>query len=226
MQPCHTSVLSSFEFEQNSELHGCYSARTYVIVLGRDGMVSKHTWLLQDRTSAWYTLLMSIINRGFKGRPDQGRRLPPGQTAVDEWPVLTYGPTPRIATSNWALAIEGEVSKPVVLDWDAFNRLPKTQMTTDIHCVTRWSRLGMPWEGVSIDELIAAAGGLTSNAKFLIASSYGGYTTNVPVADVTNGQALVATMADGQPLPAEHGGPQDYSCRTCTFGKARNGYKS
>lgn len=149
---------------------------------------------------------MGIINKGFRGKPHD-KRLPPGQSEVDEWPVLTYGPTPHIDPREWSITIDGEVNHPVTLDWDTFNALPKTQKRTDIHCVTRWSRLDMPWEGVSVDELIAAAGGLKDEARFVTASSEGGYTTNLPLADVVNEQALVATVADGQPLPAEHGGP-------------------
>jgi DMSO/TMAO reductase YedYZ molybdopterin-dependent catalytic subunit len=105
------------------------------------------------------------------------------------------------------LLVDGEVAKAIKLSWAEFNQLPRTNLTTDIHCVTRWSRLGMQWEGVSIDELIKLAGGLTDDGTFLIASSYGGYTTNLPVADVTRGQAMVATHADGEPLSPEHGGP-------------------
>lgn len=153
-----------------------------------------------------YTVRMGLINDGFTGRRSR-KPLPPGQSEVTRWPVLTYGPTPQISTKDWTLTIDGEVNQPLTLDWQTFNALPKTQLLTDIHCVTRWSRLGMPWEGVSLDDLIAAAGGLTDNAHFLIASSYGDYTTNVPVADVTNNQALIATHAHGEPLTAEHGGP-------------------
>ena len=150
---------------------------------------------------------MSVVNPGFQGNRDQKRRLPPGQTEVLRWPVLTYGPTPRIGTEDWRLAIDGEVNEPLVLDWETFNKLPKTTLTTDIHCVTRWSRLGMEWEGVSLDDLIMAAGGLTDQAMYLFATSYGDYTTNLPIMDVTGGQALVATHAHGEPLTAEHGGP-------------------
>ncbi|HYH74958.1 MAG TPA: sulfite oxidase-like oxidoreductase [Candidatus Saccharimonadales bacterium] len=150
---------------------------------------------------------MGIINKGFTGRPNSSKRLPPGQSVVERWPVMTYGPTPRVATSNWLLVIDGAVKKPVTIDWETFNKLSKTTQKTDIHCVTRWSRLGMEWEGVSLDELVALAGGLTDDAHYLITESYGGYTTNVPITDVTNDQALIATHAHGEPLTAEHGGP-------------------
>lgn len=150
---------------------------------------------------------MSIINIGFGGKRDEDRRLPPGQSQVKNWPVLTYGATPHIDTKNWELVIDGEVNKPITLTWDQFMELPKTTMNTDIHCVTRWSKLGMEWRGVSLDDLIMQAGGLTKKARFLIATSHGNYTTNVPVGDVTDGQALVAFQAQNETLPDEHGGP-------------------
>jgi len=151
---------------------------------------------------------MSIINKGFvgKGGANEGR-LPPGQTQVTSWPVLTYGPTPRVDTKTWTLTLDGAVNKPITLNWEEFNALAKTVLKTDIHCVTRWSRLDMPWEGVSLDDLIGLAGGLTADAKHMIATTVEGYTTNVPVRDVINNQAMVATMADGEPLTPEHGGP-------------------
>jgi len=150
---------------------------------------------------------MALINPGFRSPEHRDGHVPPGQSVVTSWPVLTYGPTPYIGPGRWSLSIEGEVKQPVTFNWREFNELPKTTMHTDIHCVTRWSKLGMQWEGVSIDELIKRAGGLTGRAMHLIAACYGGYTTNVPVEDVTNGQALVATHADGAPLTPEHGGP-------------------
>lgn len=151
---------------------------------------------------------MSIINKGFIGKGGvDGKRLPPGQTQVTSWPVLTYGPTPHVDKNMWTLTIDGAVNQPITLHWDEFTMLHQTTLKTDIHCVTRWSRLDMPWEGVSLDDLIAAAGGLTPDAQFLIASTIEGYTTNLPVHDVLNNQALVATKADDQPLTPEHGGP-------------------
>ena len=150
---------------------------------------------------------MAIVNQGFEGKRGQRKRLPPGQSEVIRWPVLTYGPTPHITTQQWRLTIDGEVRKPLTLDWQAFTALPTTTLTTDIHCVTRWSRLGMEWRGVSLDELIMAAHGLTDEARFVIATSYGDYTTNLPVEDVLDEQALIATHAHDEPLSDEHGGP-------------------
>jgi DMSO/TMAO reductase YedYZ molybdopterin-dependent catalytic subunit len=150
---------------------------------------------------------MAIINPGFKSPSHRDRRIPPGQSVVSTWPVLTYGPTPLINTKEWRLEIDGEIKKPLGLNWQEFNDLPKTTKETDIHCVTRWSKLGMVWEGVSLDELIKLAGGLSSKANYLIASCYGGYTTNLPIEDVINGKAMIATRAEGKPLTPEHGGP-------------------
>ena len=101
---------------------------------------------------------MAIINPGFRSPQHRDGHLPPGQSLVNGWPVLTYGPTPRIPTDQWTLEINGEVNKPITLNWETFNALPAAVMDTDIHCVTRWSKLGMYWEGVSLDELIRQAG--------------------------------------------------------------------
>lgn len=151
---------------------------------------------------------MSIVNKGFTGKGgDSHKRLPPGQSETIRWPVLTYGPTPHIDLEKWSLTVDGAVNKPVTFNWKDFNKLPKTELTTDIHCVTRWSRLGMVWEGVSIDELVGLAGGLTNDAKFLIAETVDGYTTNIPARDVLNNLAMVATKAHNEPLTADHGGP-------------------
>jgi DMSO/TMAO reductase YedYZ molybdopterin-dependent catalytic subunit len=152
-------------------------------------------------------MAMAIINPGFHSPKIRRPQVPPGQSVVVTWPVLTYGPTPHIDTNEWQLEVKGEVKKPITLNWAEFNNLPKSRLHTDIHCVTRWSKLDMDWDGVSIDELIEQAGGLTKNANHLIAYCYGGYTTNLPIEDVTGGKALVATHADGEPLAPAHGAP-------------------
>lgn len=151
---------------------------------------------------------MSIINPNFRGnQQNRQERLPPGQSEVLQWPVLTFGPTPKADLATWTLTIDGEVNKPLKLTWPEFTSLPTTSTVTDIHCVTRWSRLDMPWEGVTLDELIARAGGLSDRAKHVVAYCDGNYSTNVPVADLINGQAMIATKAHDVPLSAEHGGP-------------------
>src|SRR4030088_1663028 len=150
---------------------------------------------------------MGFISRGFKGRwrdPAQGDRLPPGQYLVRDFPVLSAGPTPRIALSTWTFSLTGEVDEPRRWTWDVFQALPRETITRDIHCVTKWSKLDTVWEGVSVDTLLE---GVETAAEYVMAFSDGGYTTNLPLDDVTGGKAWVAFAYDGAPLEAEHGGP-------------------
>lgn len=136
-------------------------------------------------------------------------RLPPGQYLTEKWPVLHAGDVPSYTPglAGWDFRVYGEVERPLTLTWDELDELPRETVVQDIHCVTRWSRFDMEWEGVSVDELIALAGGLAADARFVIAETFEGYTTNLPVADVINNKALVATHADHEPLTPEHGGP-------------------
>jgi DMSO/TMAO reductase YedYZ molybdopterin-dependent catalytic subunit len=150
---------------------------------------------------------MGFISRGFKGRrrdPAQGDRLPPGQYLVRDFPVLSAGPTPRIAPSTWTFSLTGEVDEPRRWTWDEFQALPRETITRDIHCVTKWSKLDTVWEGVSVDTLLE---GVETAAEYVMAFSDGGYTTNLPLEDVTGGKAWVAVTYDGEPLEPEHGGP-------------------
>lgn len=149
---------------------------------------------------------MSIINFGFSGKRTNPK-LPPGQSEVKGWPVLTYGATPHIDTASWTLTVDGEVNEPFTIGWKEFLALPKHIMQSDIHCVTRWSKLDMEWEGISIEKLVEKAGGLKTGARFIVASSEGEYTTNLPIKDVMRDQAMIAFMADGALLTDEHGGP-------------------
>ena len=152
---------------------------------------------------------MAKITRGFagRGRTERDPRLPPGQydTGTD-WPVLTAEATPKLATATWTFAVEGLVEHPVTWTWDEIHALPPSTYEGDIHCVTTWSKLGMTWNGVSVDTLLAAAVPLPS-ATHALAISHTGYTTNLPLADVTGGKAWVAWEADGKPLATAHGGP-------------------
>jgi DMSO/TMAO reductase YedYZ molybdopterin-dependent catalytic subunit len=133
-------------------------------------------------------------------------RLPPGQSPTLKWPVLSVGSTPRVETSNWLLSIDGAVRKPYVLDWDALTSSPQVDWTGDIHCVTRWSKFGMRWRGVSVSDLLERAE-LLPDASHLMAHAYGGYTTNLPLADVLEHPAFIAHEVDGAPLDRDHGGP-------------------
>ena len=150
-----------------------------------------------------------FISRGFVGRPRQAgadNRVPPGQHVVTDFPVLSAGPTPRTPLDRWTFTIEGLVSEPVTWTWDEFLKLPSQTFVVDIHCVTKWTKLDTRWEGVSLDTLFEHVD-QDPQARFLIAYSDGGYTTNLPLPDVVNGQAFVAYRYDGGPLAPEHGGP-------------------
>jgi DMSO/TMAO reductase YedYZ molybdopterin-dependent catalytic subunit len=132
--------------------------------------------------------------------------VPPGQHLVDDFPVLSAGPTPRITTDEWSFTLK--VGPRVVKrwTWDEFNALPKTRQTRDIHCVTTWSKLDTEWEGVLIDDILAAAGFAPPTA-FTLAHTFDGYSTNVPTTDLVDGKAMVALRYGGEPLEADHGGP-------------------
>jgi DMSO/TMAO reductase YedYZ molybdopterin-dependent catalytic subunit len=150
---------------------------------------------------------MNFISRAFHGRPrEQGQtgRLPPGQYLVRDFPVLSAGPTPRTPLADWTFSITGEVDKLKNWTWDEFRKLPTETITRDIHCVTKWSKLDTVWEGVSVDTLLD---GIETSAEYVMAFSDGGYTTNLPLEDVTGGKAWVAFNFNGAPLEAEHGGP-------------------
>lgn len=147
---------------------------------------------------------MGIVSPGFSGRRRAGQRLPPGQYLVTDFPVLSAGPTPRVDTGSWRFRLTTETGQVRDWDWAAFRALPDEEFTVDIHCVTKWSKLRTTWRGVSLDTLLADA---QTSARYVLAHSYGGYTTNLPLADLRDGQAWIAFEHDGQPLPAEHGGP-------------------
>lgn len=147
-----------------------------------------------------------IISRGFRGRRESETteaRVPPGQYATRDFPVLSAGPTPRTALERWDFSIDGTEAKRH-WSWEEFRALPTENIKTDIHCVTRWSKLGTAWEGVSIDTLLD---GIDHGAEYVSAWCDGGYTTNVPIEDLTGGKAWIVFAYEGDSLPAEHGGP-------------------
>ena len=131
-------------------------------------------------------------------------RVPPGQYVVDDFPVLSAGPTPHTDLEQWRFTLNGAVDTEVTWSWEEFLALPSETVTVDIHCVTKWSKLGTVWTGVSVDRLLDD---VETSAEFVSAFSDGGYTTNLPLEDLTDGQAWVAYAFDGEPLEAEHGGP-------------------
>jgi DMSO/TMAO reductase YedYZ molybdopterin-dependent catalytic subunit len=150
---------------------------------------------------------MGIVSRGFRGRRRDDAaagRVPPGQYVTDDFPVLSAGPTPHTRLEEWDFTIAGEVDELQRWSWEDFRALPSESFTVDIHCVTKWSKLDTVWEGVSIDTLLD---GVETAAEYAVAFCDGGYTTNVPLADLTGGKAWVAFDYDGEPLDPEHGGP-------------------
>lgn len=142
--------------------------------------------------------------------PDTRRanRIPPGQSRTKKWPILDAGGAPAIDLTKWRFAVGGLVKKPTEWTWDEFQTLPRVQVFSDFHCVTRWSRLGNTWTGVSTRTLVDLAGGLQSGANFAFVRAYdSGWTTNLPATDLLAEDALVAFLHDGEPLSEEHGGP-------------------
>src|ERR671933_97301 len=151
-----------------------------------------------------------FIARGFHSRRGAAPpgHLPPGQYETKDFPVLSAGPTPRTPLASWDFTIRGLRGDAVRWTWDELQALPHETPTVDIHCVTKWSKFGTTWEGVSVDTLLAAAADQgVGGGSYVLAFCDGGYTTNLPLADVTGGKAWVAFQYDGAPLPPEHGGP-------------------
>jgi DMSO/TMAO reductase YedYZ molybdopterin-dependent catalytic subunit len=133
-------------------------------------------------------------------------RLPPGQSATLKWPVLHYGSVPKFDPATWDLEIFGLVAEPVRLTWAEFSKLPRTSITSDFHCVTRWSRFDNHWEGVGFRDILALVR-LLARAAYVLVNAEQGYTANVPLMDLDRDNVLFATHHDGQPLTPEHGFP-------------------
>ena len=148
---------------------------------------------------------MAIISRGFSGRGSaKDKKLPPGQYVTTDFPVLSAGPTPHVPLDKWEFTIDegGKVLRR--WDWKSFRDLLAETFTVDLHCVTRWSKFGTTWEGVSLDALLAD---IKTNASHALVHSYGGYTTNLPLPDLQNMQAWIAFKFEHEELAPEHGGP-------------------
>ena len=150
---------------------------------------------------------MGFISRGFHGRRHAIEappgRVPPGQHLVGDFPVLSAGPTPHIRQETWDFALAGAVTQSKRWTWTQFLALPQETVTVDIHCVTSWSKLDTHWQGVSLDTLLAQ---VAYDVPYLTAFCDGGYTTNLPIADLTNGKAWIVHTYEGAPLAPEHGG--------------------
>jgi DMSO/TMAO reductase YedYZ molybdopterin-dependent catalytic subunit len=148
---------------------------------------------------------MSIVSPGFRGRRRaEEPNLPPGQYLTEDFPVLSAGPTPRVPLTEWEVAITTEAGQAHKWSWAQLRALPSETITVDIHCVTKWSKLGTAWEGVSLDTLMRD---VETAAEYALVHSYGGYTTNLPLEDLLDGKAWIAYRYDGDDLAPEHGGP-------------------
>ena len=150
-----------------------------------------------------------FVSRGFVGKrrqPESANRVPPGQYVTSDFPVLSAGPTPRARLDQWSFTIEGLMREPVKWSWEEFLKLPAQKYIVDISCVTKWTKLDTHWEGVSVDTLLEHVE-LDRKAMYVTAFCDGGYTTNVPLPDLINGQAFIAYQYADKPLAPEHGGP-------------------
>jgi DMSO/TMAO reductase YedYZ molybdopterin-dependent catalytic subunit len=147
---------------------------------------------------------MSVISRGFRRRRELEPTLPPGQYLTEDFPVLSAGPTPNVGPDEWTFTVTTETGDRHQWTWAELLALPTETPTVDLHCVTRWSKLGTTWRGVSLDVLLAD---VETTADYVMALSYGGYTTNLPLEDLLDGKAWVAFEYEGEPLDPFHGGP-------------------
>jgi len=140
------------------------------------------------------------------GREQHGDRVPPNQRVTEGWPVLSYGSTPRVDLKDWRFVVAGAVEDEVSFTWDEFNALPQTTLTNDIHCVTGWSKLDNEWSGVLFKDVMERIRP-KPEARHVMVHCHGGYTTNLPLADLQEEGVLFALSHGGKPLTAEHGGP-------------------
>jgi DMSO/TMAO reductase YedYZ molybdopterin-dependent catalytic subunit len=147
---------------------------------------------------------MAVISRGFSGRNrDHNPELPPGQYLTEDFPVLSAGPTPEIEIADWTFTVQTETGS-TKWNWDELHALGVEDVHTDIHCVTRWSKLATDWRGVPLDAIFDK---VETSRDFVMEYSYGGYTTNVPLEDLLDGKAWIVSEFEGEPLDPEHGGP-------------------
>lgn len=152
-------------------------------------------------------MALDLFNkRGKEDRERFGERLPPGQKLTDGWPVLHYGGVPAIDLATWKFSVVGLVEDEAHFTWDEFTALPQTTLRSDIHCVTHWSKFDNDWTGVTFTDL-AERLKVKPEAKHVMLHSYGGYTTNISLAELMDDGVLFAYQHNGQPLEKEHGWP-------------------
>ncbi len=152
-------------------------------------------------------MALDLFNqRARKDRSQYGDRLPPGQKLTDGWPVLHYGSIPEIDLATWKFSMVGLVEDEAQFSWEEFQALPQTTVRSDIHCVTHWSKFDNEWTGVSISDLLSNVR-LKPAVKHVMVHSYGGYTTNIPLAELTGDDVIFVHSHNGAPLEKQHGWP-------------------
>ncbi len=150
--------------------------------------------------------MLDRLMGGSKLSDEQKRRVPPGQYVTDKFPVLHYGSVPKTDLGTWDFKVYGEVDNPFTFRWDEFKLMPRKTVHTDIHCVTRWTKLDTDFSGVPIQHILELAQ-LKPSAGFVVAHSEQGYTTNMPLEVLDDDDVLLADTFDGKPLETEHGWP-------------------
>ena len=163
--------------------------------------------------------IRALFGGGPKFPPDAAQRTPPGQYLTQKWPVLHYGGVPRIDLKTWTFRLWGEVEAEVTLTWEQMMALPQRQFQNDIHCVTRWSKLDNVWDGISIHEVMKLVR-LKPTATHVMVHSYGGYTTNLPLAELLDDDVLLAFKHNGEELTRDHGWPLRLVVPTLYFWKS------
>ncbi len=186
--------------------------------MSRPDLVAKRlAWIERQKKLHAEAVNVDVHTRRPQGSGPANRhgmpRLPVGQHAVPNWPVLDLGHTPDVPRSSWRLEVGGDVHNPVTLTWDDFMALPQTEDVSDFHCVTTWSRFDNHWRGVrlrDVAELVVP----DDRVRHVLFTGYDvapgtnePYTTNLPLARATEEDVLLVHTWEGQPLPREHGGP-------------------
>lgn len=156
-----------------------------------------------------HTVCMSFFDRNRKELIEKGydpSRLPPGQYLTDRFPVLHVGDVPDYEPGQWDLTITGLVDRPFTIGFEELTAMPSVSLTFDIHCVTKWSKFDTTWTGVRVRDLLEQAG-VQSGGTHVVEHAEFGYTTNLPLADITTDEAIVAYAFEGEPIEDIHGGP-------------------
>lgn len=168
-----------------------------------DGVIGKVKAKLVETKQKWAS--EGRLLTGETAKPEAAR-LPPGQREVKTWPILDLGIHPEVTQAQWKLEVDGLVENPIAWGFADFQAQPQVTMHSDMHCVTQWSRFDNTWQGVATRHLVDIVKPMPT-AKFIIQTSYDGYTTNVPLADFADDDVLLAHVWEGEAISREHGGP-------------------